>query len=74
MLLFLIKRSNELWKNNLRKFLITSIFLKLLMDIGMVNYMTFPYIFIIAISYVFYYNYLASPVIGIGLDTENTIE
>lgn len=51
-------RNDNMRKNNFRKFFLISIYLKLLMDVGMVSYMTFPYIFIIASSYVFYYNYL----------------
>ena len=71
MLLLLIKnRNNELTINNLRKYFIISIFVKLIMDIGMVNYMNFPYLFIIASSFVFYYNYLRYSSNSVDIDSK----
>jgi len=71
MLLFIKNRSTELTTNNLRKYFMVSIFVKLVMDVGMVNYMNFPYIFIIASSYIFYYNHFKIKPIAKELDKYN---
>jgi len=59
LLLFRNQRSESM-EFYFRKFFLSTILLKLVLDIGMISYMNFTYIFMIACSYIFYYNNLKS--------------